>query len=43
MMPSGQSSSKDCSIVVPFELPADFEGLAPVSAPVEQLQAMVFE
>jgi hypothetical protein len=27
----------------PFELPADFEGLAPVSAPVEQLQATVFD
>jgi hypothetical protein len=27
----------------PFELPADFEGLALVSAPVEQLQAVVFD
>jgi hypothetical protein len=27
----------------PFELPADFEQLAPVSVPVEQLQAVVFD
>src|SRR5262249_1121831 len=27
----------------PFELPADFEGLALVSAPVEQLQTVVFD